>query len=81
MDVGDAVDVDRYCDGANIAAAGEVSFITPAFPDAYTNRYEMVRTNVTATNTTLVILTFATLAATVEVGAVRVVLAYKCLQP
>lgn len=81
VDVGDVVDVDRYCDGASIASTGEVSFITPAFPDAYFNRYEMVQTNITSTNTTLVILTFATLAATVETGGIRVKLAYKVLQP
>lgn len=75
VDIGDATDPDRYCDGANIAAAGEVTFITPAFPDGYTNRHEMTAT------TRLVKLTFATLAATVEAGAIRVKIAWKALQP
>ncbi len=75
VDIGDATDPDRYCDGANIASTGEVSFITPAFPAGYTTRHEMTAT------TRLVKLTFATLAATVEAGAIRVKIAYKALQP
>lgn len=79
IDIGDAVDVDRYCDGANCAATGTVQFLAPATPDGYTNRHQTVDTGVATTTTTLIKLTFAGLAATVEAGALRVVLAYKCL--
>lgn len=79
VDIGDVVDVDRYCDGADIAATGTVQFLAPAYPDAFTNRYSVLDTGVTSTTTTLIKLTFATLTATVEVGAIRVILAYKCL--
>jgi hypothetical protein len=79
VDIGDAVDVDRYCDGANLAAVGTVQFLAPALPAAYTTRHECVDTGTAATTTTLVKLTFAILGATVEVGALRVVLAYKSL--
>lgn len=79
IDIGDIVDPDRYCDGANCAAVGTVEFIAPAIPDGYTNRHAVVDTNVASTATNLILLTFATLAATVEVGQFRVILAYKTL--
>ena len=79
IDIGDIVDPDRYCDGANCAATGKQEFITSAFPDAYNNRHELKDTGAAATSTTLILLTFATLAATVEAGALRVVLAFKSL--
>lgn len=72
IDIGDT-DVDRYCDGANCAAVGTVQFLASAIPDGYTNRHKITEA------TKVVTLTYATLAATVEVGAYRVVLAYKCL--
>ena len=79
VDIGDAVDVDRYCDGANLASVGAVEFLAPAVPDAYTNRHKMVNTGVASTTTTLVKATFATLGATVEAGAFRAIIAYKNL--
>jgi hypothetical protein len=79
VDIGDAVDVDRYCDGVVNSAVGQIRFITPAIPDGYTNRHKMVNTGVATTTTTLVKLTFAALGATVEAGVMRIVLAYKCL--
>lgn len=79
IDIGDAVNPDRYCDGANCASTGTIQFISAAIPEAYTTRHECVDTGVAATTTTLVTATFATLGATVEVGQFRVVLAYKCL--
>jgi hypothetical protein len=79
IDIGDAVDADRYCDGANCASVGTVQFLAPAIPAAYTTRHKLVDTGAAATTTTLIKLTFATLGATVEVGQFRVVLAYKSL--
>ena len=72
IDIGDT-DVDRYCDGANCASVGTVQFLAPAIPDGYTNRHKITEA------TKLIKATFATLAATVEIGAFRVVIAYKCL--
>lgn len=79
IDIGDAVDVDRYCDGANCASTGTVQFLAPAIPDGYTNRHMTVDTGAAATTTTLVKATLATFTATIEAGVFRVVLAYKCL--
>ena len=79
IDIGDIVDPDRYCDGAVCSAVGEVLFTTPAIPAAYTTRHPVNATGVSTTDTSLVTLTFAGLAATVEAGALRVVLAYKSL--
>ncbi len=72
IDIGDT-DVDRYCDGANCAATGTVQFLAPAIPAGYTTRHKITEA------TKVVTLTYATLAATVEVGAFRVVIAYKSL--
>jgi hypothetical protein len=72
IDIGDT-DVDRYCDGANCASVGTVQFLAPAIPDGYTNRHKITEA------TKLIKVTYATLAATVETGAYRVVLAYKSL--
>jgi len=55
IDVGDAGDPDRYCDGANLgalSAAGTVEFLAPANPAAvltpYRNNVEPVRIYATA---------------------------------
>jgi hypothetical protein len=72
IDIGDT-DVDRYCDGANCASVGRVQFTSAAIPDGYTNRHKITEA------TKLIRATFATLGATVEIGAFRVVLAYKSL--
>lgn len=79
FDIGDAVDADRYCDGANVASTGTVQFISAAIPDGYTNRHECTDTGTASTTTTLIKLTIATMTATIEAGAFRVVLAYKSL--
>lgn len=78
-DVGDIVDPDRYCDGANLASTGRVEFMAPAVPDGYTNRHKVVNTGAAATSTNLILLTLATFTATIEAGVLRVVLAYKSL--
>lgn len=70
---GDAVDPDRYAVGINLASVGRVEFMSGTLPDAFTNRHK-----VTA-ETKLVTMTLATFTATIEAGALRVVLAYKCL--
>lgn len=72
-DIGDSGDVDRYSDGANLAAVGAVEFLAPAIPDGFTNRHQ-----VTAA-TRLVKLTLATFTGVKANATVRVVLAYKSL--
>ena len=79
IDIGDVLNPDRYCDGANCAAAGTVQFLAPAIPEAYTTRYPVVETTVASTHGALVTMTLATFTATIEAGQLRVVLAYKCL--
>lgn len=79
LNIGDAVDADRYAVGINVASVGRVEFMSGTLPDAYTNRHRTVNTGVASTTTTLIKLTFATLTATVEAGAIRIVLAYKSL--
>lgn len=75
IDIGDSVDPDRYCDGANCASTGEVSFLAPAFPAAYTTRHKLDA----VAGTNIITATLATFTATIEAGAFRVVLAYKSL--
>lgn len=75
IDIGDVVDPDRYCDGANCAATGVVDFLTPAFPAGFGTRHYTDA----ATNTTLVTATLATFGATIEAGEFYVLLAYKSL--
>lgn len=81
IDIGDAVDADRYCDGLNAAAAATTlfPFITPTIPDAVGNRHQCVDTGDASTTTTLIKATLATFTATIEAGAFHVILAYKCL--
>ena len=73
IDIGDADDADRYCDGADCASTGVVDFLTSAFPDGFTNPYRIAGDN------NLIIATFATMAATIEAGAFSVILAYRVL--
>lgn len=73
IDIGDATDPDRYCDGADCAAVGEVKFLAAAIPDGYTNRYKVTGAN------WIITLTLATFTATIEAGAFRVAIAYKSL--
>lgn len=75
IDIGDVVDPDRYCDGANCAATGVVDFLTPAFPAGFGTRHYTDA----ATSTTLVTATLATFGATIEAGEFYVLLAYKSL--
>lgn len=75
IDIGDVVDPDRYCDGANCAATGVVDFLTPAFPAGFGTRHSTDA----ATSTTLVTATLATFGATIEAGEFYVLLAYKSL--
>lgn len=79
FDIGDAADADRYCDGADVASTGEVKFLSAAIPAAYSTRLKVAKTGTASTNTALVQLTIATMGATIEAGAFRVVLAYKTL--
>ncbi len=79
IDIGDIVDPDRYCDGANCAATGVVDFLTPAFPAGLATRTPVVKSATASLNTSLVTMTLATFTATIEAGEVYVLLAYKCL--
>lgn len=75
IDIGDVVDPDRYCDGANCAAVGVVDFLTPAFPAGLGTRKQVSASDASH----LVTLTLATFTATIEAGELYVLLAYKCL--
>ena len=79
IDIGDVVDPDRYCDGANCAAVGEVSFLAPAIPAGLATKTSVAKTGVATTDTSLVTATLATFTATIEAGEFYVILAYKCL--
>jgi hypothetical protein len=63
IDIGDAGDADRYCDGAVLSAGGEVAFCSAAIPDAVANpvRFE------TATEILGVIKTASTITYAVKV--------------
>jgi hypothetical protein len=75
IDIGDVVNPDRYCDGANCAATGTVDFCAPAFPEGLLTRHKVDP----GTVTDIVTMTLATFTATIEAGEVVVVLAYKTL--
>jgi hypothetical protein len=80
--VGDIVDPDRYCISANCAAPGVIEFIAAAataFPAALGTPHSVVKTRDAATDTSLIKVTLATFAATIEAGEVYVLLAYKSL--
>jgi hypothetical protein len=79
IDIGDVVDVDRYCDGANCAAVGVVDFLTPAIPVGLGTRTPVLKSADATLNTSLVTMKLATFTATIEAGSVFVNLAYKCL--
>lgn len=79
IDIGDIVDPDRYCDGANCASVGVVEFLTPVAPAGLATKTPVAKTDVAATDTSLVTATLATFTATIEAGEFYVVLAYKCL--
>ena len=80
VDVGDAADVDRYSDGANLAAVGIVEFLTSATTaDGFINPVEVENTGVTTTDTSLVQLKIITEAGTMAAANIYVVLAYTCL--
>lgn len=73
IDIGDATDPDRYCDGADTAAVGIVEFMTSAIPAGFTTPY-----NATGDDC-LIKATLATMAATIEAGAFSVILAARVL--
>lgn len=75
IDIGDVVDPDRYCDGANCASTGVVDFLTPAFPAGLATRHETDA----GTSTNLITATLATFTATIEAGTFYVLLAFKTL--
>jgi len=79
FNIGDILDPDRYAVGINCAAVGTVEFISGTLPDGYTNRHKVVDTGDPTTSTNVIKLTLATLAAVVEAGAFRVLLAWKAL--
>jgi len=80
VDIGDAADVDRYCDGADLAAVGIDEFLTPATTaDGFINPIKVENTGVASTDTSLIQLKIITEAATMAAANVYVVLAYKCL--
>lgn len=76
LDIGDATDVDRYADGINAAAAGEIAFTSVAsttVPAGLHTRHKLTET------TNILKLTLATFTATIEAGEIIVVIAYKTL--
>jgi hypothetical protein len=78
LDVGDAVDPDRYADGVDVLALGKKSFIdSTTVPAGLTTRHECVNTGTASTTTTLIIATVAT-STTPAAGTFKVTLAYKC---
>jgi len=80
IDIGDIVDVDRYCDGANCASTGVVDFLALApLPNGLANPIPVAATGVSTTDTSIIIMTLATFTATIEAGEIYVILAYKCL--
>lgn len=80
VDVGDAADVDRYSDGANLAAVGIVEFLTSATTaDGFINPISVQNTGVAATDTGLIQLKIITEGGTMAAADIYVVLAYKCL--
>jgi hypothetical protein len=80
VDVGDAADVDRYSDGANLAAVGIVEFLTSALTaDGFINPIDVKNTGVASTDTSRIQLKIITEAGTMAAADIYVVLAYKCL--
>lgn len=73
IDIGDATDPDRYCDGANCAAVGSVNFLNPAIPAGFTTPYSVAGAD------TLITATLATFTATIEAGAFSVLVAYRVI--
>ncbi len=80
VDVGDAADVDRYSDGANLASVGIVEFLTPATTaDGFLNPISVSNTGVSTTDTSLIQLKITTEGGTMAAADLYIVLAYKCL--
>ena len=80
VDIGDAADVDRYCDGADLAAVGMDDFLASATTaDGFINPINVSNTGVAATDTSLIQMKIITEAATMAPADVYVILAYKCL--
>jgi hypothetical protein len=80
LDIGDAADVDRYCDGANCAAVGIQEFLASAqTADGFINPIEVKYNSTAASDTGLVQMKIITEAGTMAAADVYVILAYKCL--
>jgi hypothetical protein len=80
VDIGDAADVDRYCDGADVKAVGVVDFLTPATTvDGLINPISVQNTGVSTTDTSLVQLKITVEGGTMAAADLYVVLAYTCL--
>lgn len=80
VDIGDAADVDRYCDGANLAAVGSADFLASATTaDGFLNPISVENTGVASTDTSLIQLKIITEAGTMAAADLYVILAYKCL--
>lgn len=80
VDIGDAADVDRYCDGANCAAVGVQDFLASATTaDGFLNPIDVANTGVASTDTGLIQMKIITEAGTMAAADVYVILAYKCL--
>ena len=79
VDVGDAADVDRYCDGANLAAVGIVEFLTSATTaDGFLNPIDVENTGVSTTDTGRIQLKIITEGGTMAAADIYVVMAYTC---
>ena len=77
VDIGDAVDPDRYADGLDLAAVGLDDFLTPATTvDGLLNPISVTNTGVSTTDTSLIQLKIITEAATMAAADVYIVLAY-----
>lgn len=80
VDIGDAADVDRYCDGADLAAVGLDDFLTPVTtPDGFINPISVKYSATAAADTSLIQLKIITEATTMAAADVYIILAYKCL--
>lgn len=76
VDVGDADDADRYCDGADCAAVGVIEFTSAAIPAGVTTRHDTTASDASGDDTRKIIATWATLA-TPAAGQIKFLIAYK----
>lgn len=76
VDVGDADNGDRYCDGANCAAVGVIEFCSAAIPAGVTTRHDTTASDASGDDTRVITATWATLA-TPAAGVMHFLIAYK----